>query len=326
VSAAAVVIVSWNAAQFLPRVLRCLEQQTLPPARTIVVDNGSADGSADLVESEFPSVQLIRLDENAGFAKANNIGLEAAGDCDYVALLNPDAFPEPEWLERLVGAAESYPEAGFFASRMMCESDPAALDGAGDVYHASGLAERRYHGRRLADVPSALVPGETFSACAGAALYRRDAYLEVGGLDDDFFAYYEDSDLAFRLRLAGWRCRYVPDSVVAHVGSASTGPESDFALYHIHRNMVWTWAKCMPWPLWLVYLPMHLYANVSMAISYLLRRRPVVLRAKRDALRGLPRQLRKRRVLQREARAGAAEIRPVLDRGLAVFTPRGLAP
>jgi GT2 family glycosyltransferase len=325
VPATAVIIVTTNEAHFLPETLGRLARQTLAPTRTIVVDNGSSDDSAALVERDFPHVQLVRMGRNAGFAAANNAGVGAAEGCELIALLNADAFPEDDWLEQLVAAAESDPECAMWGARMMKAREPDLLDGAGDMYHVSGLADRRYHGRPLAAVADALEPSETFSACGGAAMYRRDVFLDLGGFDEDYFLYYEDVDMGFRMRLAGWRCRYVPEAVVAHVGSATTGLESDLSLYHIHRNIIWTWVKCMPWPLWLVYLPLHLYANLSMTAMYVLRGRGrVVVRAKLDALRGLPRQLRKRRAIQGPRRATTADLLPALSRGLGIFVPRAL--
>jgi GT2 family glycosyltransferase len=311
----AVVIVSYNSAAYLPRALESLERQTLPPDSVVVVDNASSDGSAELVEERFEHVEVMRMDRNAGFAPANNEGVRRAGDCDYIALLNPDAFPEPGWLEALGREAERRPEAGFLGARMMRAEAPDELDGAGDVYHRSGGAARRHWHEPLAAAPDALEPAETFSACAAAALYRRAAWEEVDGFDEDFESYYEDTDLAFRMRLAGWRGGYVPDAVVAHVGSAIAGLESDYSIYHIHRNLVWTWVKSMPWPLVLLYLPSHLAGNLAVVVDYARRGRAgVVLRAKRDALRALPRMLRKRRAIQRGRCVEARELRAFMIR------------
>src|SRR4051794_26525621 len=232
-SRTAVIVISFNERERLERTLGLLAKQTLAPRRTIVVDNASSDGSPELVESDFPGVELLRMGRNAGFAAANNAAVELAADCEYVALLNADAYPEREWLEALERAAGSDPGCASFSSRMMRAADPGEPDGGGDVYHAAGAAGRRWFGLELAAVPEALEPGEVFSAGAGAALYRRDAFSAAGGFDEDYFMFYEDVDLGFRLRLAGWRSRYVPDSVVAHVGSSSAGLDSDFSLFHI---------------------------------------------------------------------------------------------
>jgi GT2 family glycosyltransferase len=314
----AVVIVNRNAGALLAETLAHLARQTLAPARTIVVDNASTDGSAEGLERALPAVEVVRLDENVGFAAANNVGVRAASDCDWVALLNPDAFPEPDWLERLVDAARAEPGYSFFASRLLLAEDPDKVDGTGDVYHGSGLAFRRDHGRPVAH---AVRPQEeVFAPCAAAALYRREAFLAVGGFDERYFAYLEDLDLAFRLRLAGHRCLYVPSSTALHHGSAIAGRTSDFTIYHSQRNLVWTYLKNMPSPLVWVYLPQHLLVNVVALVAYSLLGQPrAIVRAKQDALRGLPRVLAERRRLQRKRAVSARELRRFMGKGFDVF-------
>jgi GT2 family glycosyltransferase len=136
---------------------------------------------------------------------------------------------------------------------------------------------------------------EIFSPCAAAAMYLRQAFLEVDGFDEDFFSYFEDVDLGFRLQLHGYRSLYVPEAVVHHVGSGSLGLRSDFALYHTHRNLIWTFAKNMPNAMLLRYLPAHLVLNLVYVVYYALRGRgKVLLRAKWDALKGLSKALGKR--------------------------------
>jgi GT2 family glycosyltransferase len=313
---AAVIIVNTNEGDVLPQALEALARQERRPERTIVVDNGSSDGSAEAAEERFPWAEVVRMGRNAGFAAANNAGVRAADGCDWAFLLNADAFPEPGCVAALLRAAEERGDQGFLAARMMRATEPGVIDGAGDLYHASGLAFRRHHGKRLADCPEALEPSETFSACGGAAMYRRDAYLESGGLDESFFVFYEDHDLAFRLRLLGQRGWYVPDAVVHHVGSATTGRESEFTVYHAYRNLVWAWVKNMPAPLVWLYLPQHLLVNL-LNIAWLLPRgrAGTILRAKRDAVRGLPRVLRERRAIQGARRVSPAELRAALDTG-----------
>ena len=311
-----------NGGEFLSRALAAVAGQTFEPVRTIVVDNASTDGSVEMVRREFPWVEVLGLGENVGFAAANNAGARTAQDCEWVALLNPDAFPAQEWLETLLRAAELHPDCASFASQLRRADEPALLDGAGDVYHVSGLSWRREYLNPVKD-GARDGPSEVFSACAAAALYRRDAFLEVGGLDEDYFVFYCDTDLTFRLRLRGYRCLYVPDAVVHHVGSATTGAASDFTLYHTHRNLVWTFAKDMPWPLLLLYLPQHLLLNLGSIVLHSRRgqARPV-LAAKRDAVRGLPALIRKRRQVQSRRRVEALTLwrlmargRSVLDRG-----------
>jgi GT2 family glycosyltransferase len=312
----AVVIVNANAGALLAEAIDHLRRQTLAPARTIVVDNASTDGSLDGLE---PEVELIRLERNEGFAKANNVGVQRAGDCNWVALLNPDAFPEPTWLEELVSAAREHSEYAFFGSRLVDAGTPTLLDGTGDQYHVSGWAWQRDHGRARSEVDERAAH-EVFGPCAAAALYRRDAFLEVGGFDERYFCYYEDVDLAFRLRLAGHRCLYVPSSAVLHVGAAIAGRESDFAVYHAHRNLVWTYVKNMPGALVWLYLPHHLAINLLALVWFSLRGHPgAIARAKRDAIRSLPAYVRERRSVQRARRRTPRELRNAMARGLSGY-------
>jgi GT2 family glycosyltransferase len=314
----AVVVVDWNTTQLLERCLASLARQTLPPERVIVVDNAGDQPSWRHVRDAPLRTDLVRLSANRGFAAANNVGLGLAEDCDWVALLNPDAFPEPDWLEHLVAAAGQHPGYSFFASRLLNAEDPELLDGTGDVYAVSGLAYRRDHGLPACGVR--LLPEEVFGPCAAAALYRREALLEVGGFDERFFCFFEDVDLAFRLRLAGHRCLYVPEAIVHHVGSATTVRHSTFSVYHAHRNLVWTFVKNMPGPLLARYLAHHLLLNlVSLAYFAAMGQGRPILRAKWDALRGLPRALVARQAIQSRRRVSVGQLLRLMVGGRRAF-------
>ena len=243
----AVIIVNWNGGALLSRCLESLEQQRRQPDHIIVVDNGSSDDSLARAGDRLRHVELIRLNENVGFACANNLAAKAAGRFDTLALLNPDAVADAGWLAALLGAADREPTVAAFASQMRLASAPDYLDGAGDSYHVSGRAWRNGHKIGSADWPA--TSSEVFAPCAAAALYRREAFEEVGGFDERYFCYFEDVDLGFRLRLRGHRCLYVPAAIVQHVSSALSGYRSDFAVYHGERNAVWTFFKDMPGPL-----------------------------------------------------------------------------
>jgi GT2 family glycosyltransferase len=289
--------------------------QTLKDFEVVLVDNGSTDDSLDGLESRWPglTLRIERLDDNRGFAAANNLGARLARG-HWLALLNTDAFPDPGWLEKLFRAAERHPGFSFFASRQLQAEAPHLLDGAGDAFHISGLAWRRFAGWPSAQV--GLDPEEVFSPCAAAALYSRRAFLQVGGFDEDFFSYYEDVDLGFRLRLQGFRCLYVPDAVVQHVGSATLGAQSDFALYHWQRNFIWSFIQNMPSVLLWEALPAHLMANFIYLVYYSLQGHGgIFLKAKKDALRGFSRALRKRRKIQKTRKASSMELSSKMERG-----------
>ena len=309
-----VVIVNRNAGGHLARTLAAVGEQTVAPRRVIVVDNASDDGSLDELEARFPFVELVRSEENLGFAAGNNLALRMCDDCELVALLNPDALPEPSWLEALLAAAAAYPGCAAFGSRLVLDGDRGTLDGAGDQYHVSGMAWRRDQGAPLTVERGR---GESFSACAAAALYRRDALLAVDGFDEHFFCYYEDTDLAFRLRLAGHRCLYVPEAVAYHVGSATTGALSAFTIYHSTRNQLWTYVKNMPGPLLWLYLPQHLLVSLLTVLAYALGGQGrAALAGKRDGIRGLPRVLAQRRRIQAARTASPVEVRRAMARGV----------
>lgn len=309
-----VIIVNWNSGELLAKCLEHLQNQTISPDRVLVLDNLSSDDSAACVE-RFENVTMLRMAGNLGFARGNNVALNQC-DTEYVALLNPDAIPEPDWLQSLLAAASVQPDVAAFGSRLLRAESPEILDGIGDGYLISGKVRRKRHGQRLH--PKDLTAQEIFSPCAAAALYRRQAVLDIGGFDDDFFCYVEDVDLGFRLRLAGHRAMYVPAAAVLHVGSASTGGQhSDFSVYHGHRNLVWTFMKNMPGSLFWLLLPLHVALNmVSIAWFALRGQGGVILRAKRDALSGLPKMWRKRQQIQKARLASIGDIWRVLDKRL----------
>ena len=293
-----VIIVSWNSAEHLPHCLDCLTRQTFQDFEVILVDNGSLDGGTNKIEQKYPplALHIERLVSNLGFAFANNLGAHLARG-KWLALLNADAFPAPDWLERLLEAADKHPEFSFFSSRQIQANRPDFLDGSGDEYHISGLAWRRFYNHQAQMYGSQ--KEEVFSACGAAALYSRYDYLTVAGFDESYFSYFEDVDLSFRLRLIGKRCLYVPQAVVHHVGSASTGKISDFVIYHGHRNLVWTYFKNMPGILFWRYLPLHILMNLFFILSFIFKGKGLaILRAKIDALRRLPAIIRTRRQIQ----------------------------
>ncbi len=315
-AAVSVILVNWNAGEWIERSILALNAQSCLPLEVIVIDNASSDGSAQRIEEGFPAVRVIQLNENSGFAAANNLGVRLMSDeSKWVALLNPDAFPEPSWLESLLTAAENNPDYTVFGCRLMDANTPSKLDGVGDAYHVSGRVWREQHQKKL--TASVLEPEEIFSPCAAAAMYRRDVFVAAGGFDEDYFCYVEDVDLGFRVRLLGHRCLYVPQAVVFHVGSAVTGKHSDFSVYHGHRNLVWTFIKNMPGPLLWALLSLHLALNLVTIANFCLRGQSrVILRAKWDAIRGVRKMWRKRLEIQRARVCSVGEIWRVLNKRL----------
>jgi GT2 family glycosyltransferase len=310
-----VIIVAFNCNELLLQALQALASQHRLPDRIVVLDNASRAPLGTLPEVGGVPVQYIQSAVNTGFAGGNNLALRHLDDCDYVALLNPDAFPEPTWLATLLEAASKHPGYGSYASKTVCAEDPGIVDGAGDIYHASGLAWRRGFGG--ADSRES-APVEVFAPCAAAALYRADVMRALHGFDEDFFCYVEDVDLGFRLRLQGKPCLYVPTAVARHVGSATTGSRrSDFAVYHGHRNIVWTYIKNMPGILFWAFLPLHVFMNLLMLLIFVWRGQgATILSAKKDAIAGIPVMWRKRKQIQKDRVASVGEIFRALDKRL----------
>ncbi len=300
-----ILIVTYNAGPHLGRCLEALSQQTYTDFEVIIVDNGSTDGWIEATKPFPPFVTFIESGANLGFAAGNNFAAKHAKG-DWFATLNADAYPAPEWLDRLVEATDRYPWATVFGSTQLLEARPELLDGSGDSYHPLGLAWR---GNRLRPVGTAPPDGEVFGPCAAAALYRRDVFEEVGGFDERFFCYYEDVDLAFRLRLMGRRSVQVRSACVRHVGSAVTGEGSDFARYHVARNRFWMVLRDTPGGLMWVVLPSFLaFQFIRLLVAPLVGDGMIRVRAIRDAMIQLPAVLRQRNGLHSRRRANALNI------------------
>ena len=249
-----VIIVNYNSGPHLKRCLEALAAQTYTRFEVIVIDNASQDDSARRAALPDGRFRLVSLDENLGFAAANNLGAQKARG-EWLATLNPDAFAEPDWLAALVQASRRHPRAAMFGSTLVSAEDEGILDGAGDAYMFLGVGWRGGRGRPR---PPELPEGEVFAPCAAAALYRVRDFLRVGGFDERFFCFFEDVDLAFRLRLAGGYCVQASQAVVRHVGGASAEERSYFAKYHGARNRLWSFVKNMPSPFFWIFLPLHL--------------------------------------------------------------------
>ena len=226
-------------------------------------------------------------------------------DCELVALAQPRCLRRPATgSSRSLAAAEQHPEFAAFASTI------ERADGSGHARFRRRRLPRLRH--RLAGPPGQpppprrAAPEEVFGPSGAAALYRRDWLLRVGGFDERYFCYFEDVDLNLRLQVAGGRCLYVPEARVRHVGGASSGGLSTFTIYHSQRNLVWTFVKSMPPHIFWRYLPMHVLLNLGSIVTYGARGHTrTLLRAKRDAMLGLPAMVRARRSVMRSRRSTA---------------------
>jgi GT2 family glycosyltransferase len=297
----AVVIPNFNGTRWLPGVLDSVAAQTRAPVEVLVVDDGSTDGSLGLLAERFPSVPVLALGANGGFARAANAGI-AAVTAEAVALVNTDVELAPDWLERAVAALEGAPSAASVATKLVDLDEPSLLYDAGDVLRRDGACEQR--GRFERDTGRFDVPGEVFSACAGAALYRRAAALGAGGFDERFGTYLEDVDLGLRLRLGGWTCRWEPRAVARHAGGGSTAELRHGPGAWVERNTLLLVARTFR----VRWLPLVAYRQVAWA-RHAARAGALSdhLAGVRMALRLLPAFVRERRALR------AAAVVPVED-------------
>lgn len=302
-----IVIVNYNSGIMLGLVMSALSKQTYRNFEVIVIDNNSQDDSWRVTENlPFPC-NLIRLNDNIGFASANNLAVKNHVKNEWVFLLNPDAYPEPECLEIIATNINQIPDVDCFACCLIDANKPSQLDGLGDTYHISGLHWRTGHGISCSITPKH--PVEIFSACAAAAIYRTETYRQLGGFDETYFAYSEDVDLGFRLRLSGGKSLLLPDARVHHVGSGITGRSSDFAVYHGHRNLTWTFIKNIPGPLVIFLLPIHLIMIFFLGLFFAASgRSQTYTRAKMDAFKQIGPQLAQRKKIQSERRCSCLDL------------------
>ncbi len=303
-----VIIVNFNAGDRLRRCLAHLGAQTFRAFEVLLVDNASTDGSTLAALSEVGGLNITVLEpgDNLGFAAANNLAARAAKG-DWLALLNPDAYAEPNWLEQLLAASERYPDIDAFGSLQIDALDPTRLDGAGDVVHASGIYYRGSYGAPVATASQADM--ETFAPCAAAALWRRERFDALGGFEERFFCYGEDVDLGYRHRLQGGRCVQVAEARVLHEGSGLTGARSDFSIYHGVRNRFWVFVRDTPgWLFAALTIPHALATLAFFARAIALGEGAPYARALRDGLGGLSPTFRERRRIQSERSAQVADI------------------
>jgi GT2 family glycosyltransferase len=304
--------------------LKSLENQTAPEYEIIVVDNGSEDGSPQLVEREFSGVRLLRNPDNRGFCAANNQGI-AASQSEYVALLNNDAEAAPGWLSALLAALEPRPDCGMAASKIVVWENPDRIDKAGHLIYPDGQNRGRGSGELDRGQYDAI--DETLWPDGCAAMYRREMLAKIGGFDEDLFAYADDAELGLRARIAGWRCVYAPAAVVRHHRGATLGLNSARRLELIERNRVLLAAKLFPWSLlWMN--PAYYLARIVSGIWQAARGRGeaalypgpmgkltialALLRGDWQALRLLPRMLRKRRDIDRIRKLSPRQVRELI--------------
>jgi GT2 family glycosyltransferase len=316
-----VVIPNWNGADLIGPCLDSLADQTAEHT-VIVVDNGSTDGSADFVSKQYPHMSLRRLSHNTGFTGGVNAGIKPAIDAgaEYVILFNNDAVADKDWVKSLVACADANPQAGIITSKFM-RLDKTHLDSTGEGYSTRGLPFPR--GRNERDTGQYDAATTIFAATGGASLYRVAMLKQIGLFDDDYFAYYEDVDISFRAQLAGWEVMYEPKAVAFHHVSATSSRLGDFARYHSAKNFLLVYARNMPLPLYLKYLPLFTLQFLRMAAGALVRRKFLVfLRGTFAAIKLHPSTSRKRRAIQKSRAVPVHYIDSMLFHGKPPVPPK----
>jgi GT2 family glycosyltransferase len=317
------VVVNWNRRELLRKCLASLMAQNGAKLEIIVVDNGSTDGSPEYVEAEFPEIKLIRNLENRGFCAANNQGIAAARG-EFVALLNNDAEADAGWAAAMLKAAGER-SVGMVACKILVQGEPQRIDKVGHLIYPDG--QNRGRGTGCLDRGQFDRVEEVLWPDGCAALYRKEMLNEIGGFDEDFFAYADDAELGLRARIAGWLCIYTPHAVAWHTRGNTLGVASVKRLKLIERNRVLLAAKLFPWSLlWLnpFYYVARLAAGVRAAVRgegetalfpgwrgkwRLIR---AMVWGDWEALWILPKMLRKRRAVRRMARLNQRQVKQLI--------------
>ena len=314
---------NWNRKELLRACLQSLRRQENVSFETIVVDNGSVDGSPEMAEREF-GTQVIRNRENRGFCAANNQGIAAARG-EFIALLNNDAEAEPRWLAEMYRACTKSPDVGMAASKVLVWEDPGRIDKAGHLIFPDG--QNRGRGTGEPDTGQYDREEEVLWPDGCAAMYRRSMLEQIGGFDEDFFAYGDDAELGLRGRIAGWKCMYAPGAVVRHHRGSTLGRQSRRRLELIERNRLLLAIKHFPGSLlWLngAYYAARIAAGIWAAmlgrgeagqfqgVSGKLRMATALIRGDLEALTLAPRMWRKRREFEPLRKLTARELKTVL--------------
>jgi GT2 family glycosyltransferase len=317
-----VIIVNWNGEHFLKDCLGSLQEQSHRNFEVIFVDNFSTDNSLStarrLASDLGIDVKFIELPSNRGFAGGNNEGLKYASGA-YIALLNPDTIAEKDWMQRLVEALKTHPDAGICASKMIVDGD-CVIDSAGDGYSTFGHAFKRGEG----EPPDALSEcAYVFGACAGAAIYRREMINEIRLFDEDLFVIFEDTDLNLRAQLSGWKCFYVADAIVYHKVGGSMKKIGHQASYYVVRNDKIVKIKNLPLSIILKKLPSLLLGEAIWFFYYIINRRfGYYLKANVDVVKHISSHLKKRREVMNLKRATDNYIQSILTSGFKLYSLR----
>ncbi len=308
-----IVIPSWNGKEYLGECLKSLLSQS-KASEIIVVDNGSTDDSVGFIKRHFPKVDLVELNSNHGFAGGVNAGIKRAmdKDCEFVALLNNDAVVDKNWLKNLVSEMKNS-KVGIVTGKLM-RSDRKHIDSTGEFYTTNGISFPR--GRNELDNDQYDKPEEVFGASGGASLYRIKMLQEIGLFDENFFAYFEDVDISFRARLAGWEVRYTPTAVAYHHIGGTSRRLGTFTRYHSVKNITMLYNKNMPAKLWWKYLILYKLQLARMLFGSIRDRQlGAYLHGLWSAFIKLPRTLAQRSLVQKTSKLSTTQVDSLLFHG-----------
>ncbi len=324
-----IIVVNWNGIEYIDECLASLEKQTWGNKEFILVDNGSHDGSTELMQKwaeRIPNAQVIVLDKNSGFCEANNLAF-ARSRGEWIALLNNDAVAEPNWIEELVQRGDPGRRIGMLGSKILFAEPEGVIDKAGHLIYWDG--QNRGRGTMEKDIGQYDKEEEILWPDACAALYHRRIFEETGGFDETFFAFGDDADLGMRARLLGWEAWYVPKAVVYHRHSATAGVYSPLKIMLVERNRLLLAIKNFPLslllsnPYWsLRRFIWHAYAASKrqgaaaqlVAAQGWIRSPFILVWAHASAIRNLPSALRKRWKIQKTRRLKRREVYDLMSR------------
>ncbi len=260
-----IIIPNYNGKHFLKNCIESLKKQTYKDIEIIVIDNHSSDGSVQCIDECYPEVEVIELDTNTGFSNAVNVGIKNALG-EFVFLLNNDTQVDERCIEYLVESINSSEDIFAVNSKMIQYYNRELIDDAGDEYNAFGWAFKRGYNRKVA---SKTKPARVLTTCAGASLYRRSVFDEIGYFDNEFFAYLEDVDIGYRANLLGNKNIYNPNALVYHIISGTTGnKKTEFKTKLSARNNIYVIYKNMPFLQILINLPFLLLGTIIKAMFF----------------------------------------------------------
>ena len=263
-----IIIPNYNGMCYLEGCLGSLAAQTDRDFEILMIDNGSGDGSVGWVREHYPKVRIRAYRRNTGFCRAVNAGIRLSRT-EYVLLLNNDVVCDPEMVSALHGAILARPDAFSCCAKLLQMSDPSKIDDAGDFYNVFGWAFARGKGKSSARYTE---PEKVFACCAAAAIYRKSVFSRIGLFDERHFAYLEDIDVGYRAMRHGYENWYIPQAIVRHAGSATSGSRHNaFKVRLAARNSVWLVKKNMP-PAQIVFNLPYLAAGCAVKWGYFLRK------------------------------------------------------